>query len=240
MSTFEKPQGISWDPASVELPPVPMLPPGQDAMSMTISALLPMLAAPLEASVASLQAKETMFSGKLGAAQAAYEGADESGGQSVGQLSSMLGQMGQMGQQAGQAGQGAGGGSGMFGQMMQQAMQAAQGIGQQGGGAQGGGSPQGGAAQGGGAPASMGQGQGPAGAPAQAPREESPGDRQERAEAREDREERLDDVGERPPVEQGPVGASGPEPGSHGVGPAPVESSQPPRHSGEDDLARRM
>lgn len=243
MSTFEKPQGISWDPASVELPPVPMLPPGQDAMSMTISALLPMLAAPLQASVASLQAKETMFSGKLGAAQAAYEGADESGGQSVGQLSSMLGQMGQ---QAGQAGQGAGGGSGMFGQMMQQAMQAAQGIGQQGGGSQGGGSPQGGAPQGGGAPASMGQGQGPAGAPAQAPREENPGDRQERTEAREDREdredreERRDDVGERPPAEQGPVGASGPEPGSHGVGPAPVESSQPPRRSGEDDLARRM
>jgi hypothetical protein len=236
MSIFEKPEGISWDPASVELPPIPMLPPGADAMSMTISALLPTLAAPLEASVASLKAKETMFSGKVGAAQAAYEGADQSGGQSVGQLSSMLGQVGQMGQQAGQAGQGAGGGSGMFGQMMQQAMQAAQSFGQQGGGSQGGGSSQGGAPQGGGAPASMGQGQA-GGAPAQAPRDENPGDKQDSTGAREDREAQRHEAADRPPTEQAPAGASGPEPGSHGVGPAPVES---PRHGGEDDLARRM
>lgn len=239
MSTFNKPQGISWDPASVELPPIPSVPPGADAMSMTISAVLPTLAAPLQVSVASLQAKETMFSGKVGAAQAAYEGADQSGGQSVGQLGSMMGQMSQMGQQAAQAGQGAGGGSGMFGQMMQQAMQAVQSFGQQGGGgSQGGGAPQGGGGSGGGAPASMGQGQGPAGgAPANAPREENLGDRQDPAGAREARHE---DAAERPPVEQTPAGASGPEPGSNGAGPAPVEPPQPPRHGGEDDLARRM
>ena len=245
MSTFNKPQGISWDPASVELPPLPSVPPGADAMSMTIAAVLPTLAAPLQASVASLQAKETMFSGKVGAAQAAYEGADQSGGQSVGQLGSMMGQMSQMGQQAAQAGQGAGGGSGMFGQMMQQAMQAAQSFGQQGGGGsqpgaspQGGG-PQGGTSQAGGAPASMGQS--PAGgAPANAAREENPGDTQDPAGAREDRETRREDVAEHPPVEQSPAGASGPEPGSRGPGPAPVESPQSPRHGGQDDLARRM
>jgi hypothetical protein len=212
MSTFEKPEGISWNPASVELPQVPMLPPGPDAMSMTISAVLPTLTAPLAASVATLQAKETMFSGKLGAAQAADEGADESGGQSVGQLSSMLGQMGQMGQQAAGAGQGAGGGSGVFGQMMQQAMQAAQGFGQQGGGA----------------PASMGQGSQGGGAPAQAPREEGPGEKQ-----------RHDDA-ERPQPEQAPAGASGPAVGGNGAGPAPVETPQPSRHGDEGDLARRM
>lgn len=222
MSTFEKPEGISWSPASVELPPVPMLPPGQDAMSMTISAVLPTLTAPLEASVATLQAKETMFSGKLGAAQAAYEGADQSGGQSVGQLSSMLGQMGQMGQQAAGAGQGAGGGAGVFGQMMQQAMQATQSLGQQGGGQQGGGAPQGAGAS----PSTAQQG---GGAPSQVPRDENPHNPQEPTDAsedREDRETRQHDAADRPPVERAPVGASGPEPG--------------PRHGAQDDLARRM
>ena len=53
-SPLEKPEGLSWDAASVELPPVPMLPPGPDAMSMTISAVLPTLTTPLTASVAAL------------------------------------------------------------------------------------------------------------------------------------------------------------------------------------------
>jgi len=54
---LKKPEGISWNAASVELPEIPMLPAGQDALSATISAVLPTLAAPLAANVATLQAK---------------------------------------------------------------------------------------------------------------------------------------------------------------------------------------
>src|SRR4051812_30168793 len=155
MSTFEKPEGISWDPASVGLPPMPTIAPGEDSMSMTIAAALPALAAPLAASVETLQAKETMFSGKVVEAQSSYQNADDSGGQWVGQLGSMLGQMSQMGQQAAGAAGGGGGGTGMFGQLMQQAMQAAQ-------GAKGGESSQGGGGE-------SAAGTSPAGAPAPAP-----------------------------------------------------------------------
>ena len=104
---------------------------------MTISAVLPTLTTPLTASVAALSAKENMFSGKLGAAQSAYQNADDSGQQSVGQLTGMLGQLGQMAQQAGGPAQALGGQAGTFGSMMQQAMQAAKG----GGGSEGGASP---------------------------------------------------------------------------------------------------
>ena len=58
-SPLEKPEGLSWDAASVELPPVPMLPPGPDAMSMAISAVLPTLTTPLAASVAALPCSST-------------------------------------------------------------------------------------------------------------------------------------------------------------------------------------
>jgi hypothetical protein len=37
MDPMKKPEGISWDAATVELPEMPMVPPGQDAMSATIS-----------------------------------------------------------------------------------------------------------------------------------------------------------------------------------------------------------
>ena len=99
--TLNKPENIYWDPASVELPEIPMLPPGQDALSATISAVLPTLAGPLAANVATLQAKETMFSGKVGAAQVTYQNSDDAGSQSVGQI---VGMLGQVGQQAGQMG----------------------------------------------------------------------------------------------------------------------------------------
>src|SRR6478736_4554085 len=145
---LRKPEAIGWDPASVELPEIPMLPAGQDALSATISAVLPTLAAPMAANVATLQAKETMFSGKVGAAQAAYQNSDDAGSQSVGQIVGMLGQVGQqagqMGQMAGAPAQAIGGQTGMFGQLIQQAMQGAQGGkggqslgGQDGGGAAG-------------------------------------------------------------------------------------------------------
>ena len=74
-SPLKKPEGISWNAASIELPEIPMLPPGPDAMSATISAVLPTLAAQLTANVATLAAKEHTYSGKLGAAQAAYRNA---------------------------------------------------------------------------------------------------------------------------------------------------------------------
>jgi len=44
---LRKPDGLSWDPATVELPDIPMIPAGQDALSATISAVLPTLAVPL-------------------------------------------------------------------------------------------------------------------------------------------------------------------------------------------------
>ena len=125
---LKKPEGLNWNAASVELPEIPMLPAGQDALSATISAVLPTLAVPLAANVATLQAKENMFAGKLGAAQAAYQNSDDAGSQSVGQVVGMLGQLGQqagqMGQQAGAPMQALGGQTGMFGSLMQQAMQA--------------------------------------------------------------------------------------------------------------------
>ncbi len=229
-SPLEKPEGLSWDAASVELPPVPMLPPGPDSMSMTISAVLPTLTTPLTASVAALSAKENIFSGKLGAAQSAYQNADDSGQQSVGQLTGMLGQLGQMAQQAGGPAQALGGQAGTFGSMMQQAMQAAKG----GGGSQGG-SPQGGSAPAAAAPVGGG-GQasaGPTGAGAAAPhaRDEAAARGQEPAHERHD-----ETPHERPPVE-----AAGPgDGGRHTAGPPPVAPSEHPRRDGEDDLARRM
>lgn len=229
-SPLNKPDApLNWDAASVDLPPMPVIPPGADAMSMTIAGVLPTLTAPLTANVAALQAKETMFSGKLGAAESAYQNADDSGGQSVGQMSSMLGQVGQMAQQAG----GAGGGMGSFGQILQQVMQAAQG----GGGSQGSGSPgsgsQGGGpqgSQGGGAPAAGGQSTGSTGggAPQQQPRDD-PGDGNhgdhDDHDARDDRRERT------------PLQAAAPGDGRHAAGPVPVT---PTPRGGGDDLGRRM
>jgi hypothetical protein len=226
---LKKPEGLSWNSASVELPEIPMLPAGQDALSATISAVLPTLAAPLAANVATLQAKETMFSGKLGAAQAAYQNSDDAGSQSVGQIVGMLGQVGQqagqMGQMAGAPAQAIGGQTGMFGSLMQQAMQAAQG-----GGA-------GGQAAGGQAGASGAAGVGPtsAGGPAPQPRDEPVGATEDQPhEAQPDKREPLHraETGDR--VMAGPS-----DDDRHGAGPAPVKSPERPHHSGED-LGRRM
>src|ERR1700742_644994 len=157
MYPLKTPGPLGWDPASVELPEIPMLPPGQDALSATISAVLPTLGAPLAANVATLQAKETMFSGKLGAASAAYQNADDSGSQSVGQIVGMLGQMGQqagqMGQMAGAPAQALGGVTGVFGSLMQQAMQGGKGGGGQSAAGQAGGGAGGAGAAGGAGPA---------------------------------------------------------------------------------------
>jgi hypothetical protein len=227
---LKKPEGLSWNAASVELPEIPMLPAGQDGLSATISAVLPTLAAPLAANVATLSAKENMFSGKLGAAQAAYQNSDDSGSQSVGQIVGMLGQVGQqagqMGQMAGAPAQAIGGQTGMFGSLMQQAMQAAQG-----GGA-------GGQSAGGQAGASTVAGQGPisAGGPPPQPRDEAVGPK----------EEQTGQPQERQPEKREPLhyaetddrAMAGPSDDSK-HGPAPVKSPEHPHHSGED-LRRRM
>jgi hypothetical protein len=226
---LKKPEGLNWNAASVELPEIPMLPAGQDGLSATISAVLPTLAAPLAANVATLSAKENMFSGKLGAAQAAYQNSDDSGSQSVGQIVGMLGQVGQqagqMGQMAGAPAQAIGGQTGMFGSLMQQAMQAAQG----GAGGQSAGGQQ--------ATAAGALSPGAAG-PAPQPRDEPVGPK----------EDQPDQPQERQPEKREPLhyaetddrAMAGPSDDSrHGAGPAPVKSPEHPHHSGED-LRRRM
>ena len=222
---LKKPEGISWDPASVELPEIPMLPAGQDALSATISAVLPTLATPLAADVATLQAKEAVFSGKVGAAQVAYQNSDDAGSQSVGQIVGMLGQVGQqagqMGPMAGAPAQAIGAPTGMFGQLMQQAVQGARG----GGGGQSLGGQSTGFA-----------GQGPAGTPGPAPqaRDEAVGPKEEQPnqpqEAQPEKREPLHRVDER--------ALAGPSDDSR-HGPAPVKSPEHPSHSSED-LGRRM
>jgi hypothetical protein len=230
---LKKPEGISWDAASLELPDIPMLPAGQDALSATISAVLPTLAAPLAANVATLQAKENMFSGKLGAAQAAYQNSDDAGSQSVGQIVGMLGQVGQqagqMGQMAGAPAQALGGQTGMFGSLMQQAMQAAQGG--AGGGQSSGGQPGAPSAAGAAGPA---PGQAGLGGPVQQPRDEP-------VDAKEDQPGQPQQPDKREPLHRAETDdrtMAGPSDSRH-TSPAPVKSPEHPQH-GSEDLGRRM
>jgi hypothetical protein len=192
-------------------------------MSATISAVLPTLAAQLTANVAALQAKEHMYSGKVGEAQAAYSTSDESGSQSVGQVVGMLGKLGeQAGQMAGAPAQAAQGGSGMFGSLIEQVMKAAQGGGGEAGQSPPGAAPVGAAAPGG-AP--------PPGAPA----------------AREDREheqpvQSAPQQEQREPLLRADDSdlASGPGSSRPDAGPAPVAPPDSPRHAVDDDLGRRL
>lgn len=234
---LKKPEGISWNPASLELPDIPMLPAGQDALSATISAVLPTLAAPLAANVATLQAKETMFSGKLGAAQTAYQNSDDAGSQSVGQVVGMLGQLGQqagqMGQQAGAPMQALGGQTGMFGSLMQSAMQTAQGAGGggQASGGQGSGSPAAGAAPS--AAGAVGQPQ---------PSDEAPvvGETKDAVETKEDEARQPQEPRPEEPrhdERETPLRADDSRPTP---GPVPVTPPEPPRQSVDDDLRRRL
>ena len=234
---MKKPENISWTAAQIELPEIPMLPPGADAMSATISAVLPTLAAQLTANVATLAAKEHTYSGKVVESQAAYATGDQSGSQSVGQIVGMLGKLGeQAGQMAGAPSQAAQGGSGMFGSLIEQVMKAAQG----GGGGEAGQSPAGGAPVGaapaGGAPA---PGQPPAAQPGRDQLEERVERLEERAE-REDRpiEQPAQQAPQREPLLRADEGglASGP---SDGAGPAPVAPPES-RHAADDDLGRRL
>jgi hypothetical protein len=132
MSIFGRENDVNehWDPAQVQLPQMPTLPPGEDPMSSMISAALPALSAQMEGNVAALQGKETMFSGKVAASNAMYAGSEDSGQQGVMQIVQMLGQMGsQAGEMAGAPTQMFGQMGSQFGQLMQPMMQAFQGHG---------------------------------------------------------------------------------------------------------------
>lgn len=232
-SPLEKPEGLSWDAASVELPPMPTIPPGADAMSMTIAAVLPTLEASMTANVAAVSTKENNFAGKLGAAQSAYQNADESGSQSVGQLTGMLGQVGQMAQAPMQAAGSLGQQTGSFGSMMQQAMGSAQGSGSGGAGAPGG------LPSLGGLPPFSG-GQPPA---EQQQDEQDQRERQldERQSAQDQREHQLDAREAQQNVRdaQQPLReAAGPAQDRPAVGHAPVHEHARP--TGDEDLAGRM
>lgn len=241
-SPLRKPDAISWNAAAVELPEIPMIPAGQDAMSATISAVLPTLAVQLTTNVAALSAKENTFSGKVVAAQAAYENSDDAGSQSVGQIVGMLGQVGQqagqMGQMAGAPAQALGGQTGMFGSLMQQAMQGAQSPGGPSatGAGGGGAAPNGGAAATGGAaahsPGAAPAAQGPGAAPAAPQPRDDAGSQTGESDDREDRRplHRADDR----PWD----GASGPQGGESGAAPVPV--TPPEARHGDDEAARNL
>lgn len=247
---FEKPEAISWNPAAVGLPPVPTITAGEDSMSMTISAALPVLNAEMAASVTSLEAKEAMFSSKVVDAQSAYQNTDDSGGQAVGEMGSQIGQIGQLAQQAAGAASGAGGGGGgggVFGQLMEQAMKAAQGFGgsDEGGGtepggtptdpasteAQGPGAPQaGGVAPGGAAPGGGASAQKDASGGAEAPAEEvvRPADGDQRQAPT-----------ERAPLGEPPAAAAGPSERQHAAPVAPV-APRAPLAGGAGDVSRDL
>ncbi|UUO02971.1 hypothetical protein M4D79_07070 [Mycolicibacterium novocastrense] len=231
-SPLRKPDAISWNAAAVELPEIPMIPAGQDAMSATISAVLPTLAAQLTTNVAALSAKENTFAGKVVVAQGAYENSDDAGSQSVGQIVGMLGQVGQqagqMGQMAGAPAQALGGQTGMFGSLMQQAMQ----------GAQSPGGPSATGAGGGGAAPTGG-----AGATA-APAAHSPGAAPAAPQPRDDaglQTGEADDREDRKPLHRGDDrawdGASGSQGGESGAAPVPVT---PPESRHGDEAARNL
>lgn len=227
---MQKPDGfLSWKPAAVQIPQMPMIPPGEDPMSATISAVLPTMTAPLEANVAALQGKETMFNGKLGAATTAYQGADDSGQQGVMQIVQSLGQMagqaGQMGQMAGAPGQMVGQMGSQFGMLMQPMMQAFQSAGH---GAQGpstgGPGPENGAGT---------AGQGPGGV-AGAQQQGRDGDN---APAR-PQPEPQPDTGRDDQAMAGPQ--AGPGEVRHGLSPIPVPPSEQHHPDDGGDLSRRL
>jgi|GEM_PF-4775392 len=222
----------SWDPTPVQLPPIPSLPPSEDPMSAMISAALPTLSAQMESNVAALQGKETMFSGKLTAANAMYANSEDSGTQGVMQIVQMLGQMGG---QAGQLGEVAGAPAQMFGQMgsqfgqlMQPMMQAFQGH----GGHEGSPGGQGGLGAAGGG----GQGLGGLGASQQQERdEERAAQAQPQPQPQPETHHDSDRDGH---------GSAGPQAGPdvrQGLTPVPPLTLEPPHRSAEsDDLGRNL
>jgi hypothetical protein len=179
--------------------------------------------------VATLQAKETMFSGKLGVAQAAYQNSDDSGSQSVGQVVGMLGQLGQqagqMGQMAGAPAQMLGGQTGMFGQLMQQAMQGAKGG--------GGGQPVGGQDADGAGGVAGGAPPAPAGAAGQ------PAPRDNPVDAKDVQPSQAHEPQQREPLHRAET-TDRAAAASAEHGPAPVKSPEHQTHRGDQDLGRNL
>jgi hypothetical protein len=231
---MKKGQGLNWNPASVELPEIPTIEPGPDALSSTIAAVLPTLGVPLAANVVTLQAKEGTFAGKLGAAEAAYQSSDDQGSQAVGQIVGMLGQVGQqagqLSQMAGAPAQAAGGGSGIFGSLIEQAMKAAQSAG---GETQ---TPEQQGADVGAAPVAGAGGQ-PPGRDAGAQQDpQEPREAGSREQYREPQPEELEPLQRADDSSR----ASGPEQPRSGVGAVPVTPPEAPRDAADDDLGRRL
>ncbi|MCH9730025.1 MAG: hypothetical protein K0U84_10190 [Actinomycetia bacterium] len=107
---------LTWDPAVVTVPPVPVIPPGGDPMSLLISGILPELAVPLDTEVAATSAREEQFAANLAGARSAYQSADQAGEQEIRTAANPLAT-------ATPAASGSAGGQ--SGQMMSMAMQAA-------------------------------------------------------------------------------------------------------------------
>lgn len=74
---------LTWAPAIVTVPPVPVIPAGGDPMSMMISAVMPELAAPLTTDVAATRTREEQFAANLSGARRAYQSTDQAGEQEI-------------------------------------------------------------------------------------------------------------------------------------------------------------
>ena len=118
---------LSWEPAVVTVPPVPVVAPGPDPMSTMIAAIMPELATPLTEAVAATHAREERFAANLAAARGAYQTTDQSGGEEI-QTAAADTQVAPATAAATGGGSAASGGSagGMLGQLMGMAGQATQ------------------------------------------------------------------------------------------------------------------
>jgi hypothetical protein len=123
-------EALNWDPAEVTVPPVPVIPPGGDPMSVMLSAIAPQIATAVTQGVAEALAREERFAANVAGARTSYQNTDGGAKQSIqgaGELTeagSVAGGVGSTGGatpagQAGQLGQ-------MMGMPMQMAQQAAQ------------------------------------------------------------------------------------------------------------------
>ncbi|BBX17921.1 PE domain-containing protein [Mycolicibacterium duvalii] len=116
------PPALTWDPAVVNVPPVPVIPAGGDPMSALISAVMPGIAAELTAAVAETHAREQQFAANLAGARAAYQSTDQGGGEEIRTVADTQLAPPTAASTAGSAA-GAGGAGGQFGQFMSTAMQ---------------------------------------------------------------------------------------------------------------------
>ncbi|MGE2836482.1 PE domain-containing protein [Mycobacterium sp. SMC-4] len=113
------PNALTWDPAVVNVPPVPVIPAGGDPMSALISAVMPGIATELTTAVANTHAREQQFAANLTSARAAYQSTDQSGGEEIQTVANT-----QLAPSTtAPAASGGGGAGSQFGQLMSTAMQ---------------------------------------------------------------------------------------------------------------------